>query len=184
MVIAIDEFCVGISNSKGDRWYPTPNYQSVPLATGIYVLEATNLHDVTISFEPSGGFVDQELDPFSAPQTCLPECCFVVPKNYSYYMDPLKLVDDSKTGRLRVLTIHLMDPNMPRLSSTEIPMQQPSWIHEATVAPLARAKGLPWDVQLRIQDLVGGGLTGEPIKGALRSYGEDRFGAFLFRQAQ
>jgi len=79
-----------------------------------------------------------------------PGRCIAYPNLYQHQLSPFQLSDPSRPGHRTILQLHLVDPDIPILSSTDIPPQQASWAMEALLDSLD--KRLPVEIVQKIID--------------------------------
>lgn len=68
------------------------------------------------------------------------------PNVLEHRIDPFRLVDETKSGRYRWLTLYLIDPHYRGCSTRNVPPQQHDWWAEAMGLKLAAAGGLPQEI--------------------------------------
>lgn len=60
--------------------------------------------------------------------------CIAFPNEYQHQVSPFELVDKTKPGHQKILTLFLIDPAAHRRSTAVVPPQQQEWRLNATVA--------------------------------------------------
>ncbi|CAK7266386.1 hypothetical protein SEPCBS57363_002062 [Sporothrix epigloea] len=68
------------------------------------------------------------------------------PNVLEHRFDPFRLVDETKPGRYRWLTLYLVDPHYRVCSTRNVPPQQHDWWAAAVGSELAAGAGLPMEV--------------------------------------
>ncbi|KAJ0398342.1 hypothetical protein ATCC90586_006213 [Pythium insidiosum] len=95
--------------------------------------------------------------------TIQPGRCFVFPSSLDYRIELPQtgsgLADPTQPGRVRLVFLHLVDPERHVRSSTVLPPPQPKWILDTFLGPLARALSLPWPVQALIGEFLNIGVS-------------------------
>ncbi|PVF99044.1 hypothetical protein CPB86DRAFT_849593 [Serendipita vermifera] len=76
--------------------------------------------------------------------------CITYPNLYQHRLSPFELVDKSTSGYRTTLQIMLVDPEVPILSSTDVPPQQASWAMQALMDSLNNR--VPVEIIQRIVD--------------------------------
>ncbi|TMW56839.1 hypothetical protein Poli38472_006849 [Pythium oligandrum] len=90
---------------------------------------------------------------------CLDNRCIVHPGYYQHQIKLAERVDATTPSSIRLLTISLLDPKKPVVSTSEVPPQRLDWIQEAILQPISRSRGLPVDLERRIMEMLGVGMS-------------------------
>lgn len=78
----------------------------------------------------------------------------VWPNVFQTKLDPVELKDQSKDGHLRVLTLHLVDPNRRIMSTSMVPCQRRDWWADAVRKSCPRLYRLPKEVFDNIVEMI------------------------------
>lgn len=77
--------------------------------------------------------------------------CIVYPNLYQHHLSLFHLIDPSRPGHRTILQFQLVDPEIPVLSSSDVPPQQATWAMQALMDSLDRR--LPVEILQRIIDI-------------------------------
>jgi len=77
------------------------------------------------------------------------------PNIFQHQVQPFSLVDRKKPGHHKILTLHLVDPNVPILSTANVPCQQRDWWRDHILQLGTALDRLP----VELQDVVFEGVT-------------------------
>ena len=92
--------------------------------------------------------LDGEMSPFALPYQTIGRIemrqgrLVTFPNTMEHRIQPIELIDPTRSGHYRYISLCLVDPNYRICSTRNIPAQQPSWWIEA-VQPILMQKGLP-----------------------------------------
>ncbi|KIO34030.1 hypothetical protein M407DRAFT_227251 [Tulasnella calospora MUT 4182] len=92
--------------------------------------------------------------------------CLAFPNTYQHKVAPFRLEDETKPGHRKILALFLLDPERPRVSTTDIPPQQAEWYELAMQrapenSPLRK---LPAEIRREIAQQVPNLMTLEEAK--------------------
>lgn len=181
MVLQMREINLTSSSQKysGEEWQIAGQRNERVCATASYIYSSQNIATPTLSFrcrispEEAGlakGYIDsppfademygaEDGDP--AIQTLgsveLREGRVVVfPNTFQTKLSPFALSDSSKPGHLRILTLHLIDPNRRVMSTSMVPCQRRDWWADSVRKACPRFWRLPNEIWNRIVDSMEG----------------------------
>ncbi|KAL8917003.1 MAG: hypothetical protein Q9208_008221 [Pyrenodesmia sp. 3 TL-2023] len=171
MVLQIREINLTPSNPKykGEEWHVQGQTNERVCATARYVYSTSNVSSPTISFrrrvfpEEAIAAKGEITTPPFLPEiygakhgdpviqnfghVALRENRVVVwPNVFQTKLDPVVLEDQSKDGYLRILTLHLIDPNRRIMSTSMVPCQRRDWWADAVRKSCPHLYRLPKEV--------------------------------------
>ena len=99
----------------------------------------------------------------------------VFPNTFQTKLNPFSLADTSRPGHLRLLTLHLIDPNRRAMSTAMVPCQRRDWWAREARMACHRFWRLPAEVWNKIVDMVDGWPLGmEEAKEMRTEFKEER----------
>ena len=81
------------------------------------------------------------------------------PNVFQHCVAPFSLADPSKPGHRKILALFLVDPNLPVLSTANVPPQQRDW----WIREVASSSGAIGDLPVELIDMVGNHVQDFPI---------------------
>ena len=99
----------------------------------------------------------------------------VFPNTFQTKMNPFSVADPSKPGHLRMLTLHLIDPNRRAMSTAMVPCQRRDWWAREVRSTCPTFWRLPTEVWDRVVELVDGWPLGrEEAQDMRKEFMEER----------
>lgn len=164
---------------KGEEWHVQGQRNERICATATYVYSSKNTTPASLSFRRRVHVEEASLakgyiqEPPFAPEIYGAESgdpviqhmgdielregrVVTYPNIFQTRLLPFELKDPSKPGHVKLLTIHLIDPNRRMMSTAMVPPQQKDWWADEIRRHNARIYRLPTEVWKKIVDMVEG----------------------------
>ncbi len=162
---------------EGDEWHVDGRMNERICATAIYAYSVHNTISASISFrrrinpEEAGYATDYIRSPPWAPEiygarssdpviqhmgdvTLSENRLITYPNTFQTRLLPFELIDKSKPGHVKLLILHLIDPNRRMMSTSMVPPQRRDWWAQEIRAGNTRFSRLPGEVWDMIVEMV------------------------------
>lgn len=153
----------------GGSWHIEGQLNEHICATALYYYDCDNITDCHLDFrtpanseelEQELGYEQHDHDPIERTFAIHPQSSTLqnigsvltregrmlfFPNVYQHHVSPFELVDKNKPGHRKILALFLVDPQIPVISTANVPPQQRQWWTES-VTPTGRLGKLPPEV--------------------------------------
>ncbi|KAF7555998.1 hypothetical protein G7Z17_g1732 [Cylindrodendrum hubeiense] len=181
----------------GGSWHVEGQYNEHICATALYYYDSDNITDSHLAFrtEADGDDLTAELNhdqgdfepierifALEAWQSKLQDIGSVLtrqgralffPNVYQHRVSPFELVDKTQPGHRKILALFLVDPQVPILSTSNIPPQRHDWWAES-LGKVGALDGLPYELREMVQNNVDFPITEKVAKELREELMEER----------